>query len=273
MNNYVRSHGNLKETDILELENHLRDEIEDLTKAGLTQDESFLIGVKRLGNVSAISEEYSKVNTENLWKQLLNDPENSAAIGRDRKEIAWVIIFSLIAGTLMEVPELFGFKLFNPADQLLYFKNLGPFILPFVAAFFLIKHQSGWKRAAVIIGIFCLSAIVINLYPSRSPNTTELLTGIHLPIFLWLVTGAAYLGTEWRKSRRRMDFIRFTGEAFIYGVLIFCGIIVLSLFTLAIFSAIQIDLSSFIQQYLVVYGGSATAMIAICLAETKKKRC
>lgn len=269
-NNYVRAHGHLKDADILELENHLRDEIEDLTKAGLTQDESFLIGVKRLGNVSAISEEYAKVNTENLWKQLLSDPENAIAAGRNWKEIGWVILFSLIAGTLMKVPELFGFKLFNDADILFYFKNLGLFILPFVAAFFLIKHQSGWKRASIILGIFCLSAVVINIYPSHSPHDTEMLTGIHLPIFLWLATGAAYLGTEWKESRRRMDFIRFTGEVFIYGVLIFCGIIVLSLFTLAIFNAIHVDLSSFIEQYLVVYGGCATVMIAVYLAEAKK---
>ncbi|GGL61766.1 permease prefix domain 1-containing protein [Sporolactobacillus putidus] len=267
---HLRARGNFKETDLLELENHLRDEIDDLIEAGLSQDESFLIGVKRLGNVNAISEEYSKVNSENLWKHLLIDPDHVYGVSRNRKYIALVIIFSLLAGTLMKIPELFGFKLFNPADQLFYFKNLSLFILPFIAVFFLVKHQSNWKMTASILGIFFLAALTINLFPSYPPKSTELLTGIHLPIFLWLITGAAYMGLEWKLTGRRMDFIRFTGEAVIYGTLIFCGIIVLALFTETIFRAIQIDLSSFIQQYLSVYGGCATAMITVYLVEYKK---
>ncbi len=77
----LRLRGNLKETDILELENHLRDEIEDFLKAGLSEDEAFLISVKRLGSVDKLSMEYSKVNTEKLWKNLF-----SAYIDPDRRE-------------------------------------------------------------------------------------------------------------------------------------------------------------------------------------------
>lgn len=94
---YLRARGNFKETDILELENHLRDEIDDLMKTGLSQDESFLIGVKRLGNVNTISQEYSKVNSENLWKHLLADPDHAYGAGGNRKDIVLVIIFSLLA--------------------------------------------------------------------------------------------------------------------------------------------------------------------------------
>ena len=49
------------------------------------------------------------------------------------------------------------------------------------------------------------------------------LTAIHLPIALWLVVGVAYVGGDWRSDRRRMDFIRFTGEWLIYFVLIGLG--------------------------------------------------
>ncbi|MDD9149083.1 permease prefix domain 1-containing protein [Sporolactobacillus sp. CQH2019] len=267
---YLRARGNFKETDILELENHLRDEIDDLMKTGLSQDESFLIGVKRLGNVNTISQEYSKVNSENLWKHLLADPDHAYGAGGNRKDIVLVIIFSLLAGTLIEMPGWFGLRLFDPVYQLFYFKNLGLFLLPFIAIFFLIRHWSGWKVAAAVLGIFCLSALTVNLYPSYYPQNTELLTGIHLPIFLWLITGAAYMGAAWRQSGRRMDFIRFTGEAVVYGTLIFCGVVVLAVFTEMIFQAIQIDLTGFIQQYLAVYGGCATAMITVYLVEYKK---
>ena len=85
---HLRAHGNLSDADIHELENHLRDEIEDLIAAGLTPDEAFLISVKRLGNVDSISHEFAKVNTESLWKHLLVDPIDSLAKRLNRRDIA-----------------------------------------------------------------------------------------------------------------------------------------------------------------------------------------
>lgn len=267
---HLRARGNFKETDIIELENHLRDEMEDLIKTGLAEDEAFLISVKRLGNVSLISQEYSKVNSENLWKHLLADPIDSDSGYQNRRNIVLVIIFSLLAGTLVKVPEIFGIHLNDTASQSFYFRNLALFILPFISAFFMIKNKLSWKITASIMGIFCFTAIAINIYPYFNLKNTELLTGIHVPIFLWLITGVSYMGEKWRNSRSRMDFIRFTGESVIYGVLIFCGLMVLAMFTEMIFSAIQIDMGWFISNYLIVYGICAAAMITVYLVEFKK---
>lgn len=267
---HLRARGNFKETDIIELENHLRDEMEDLIKTGLAEDEAFLISVKRLGNVSLISQEYSKVNSENLWKHLLADPIDSDSGYQNRRNIILVIIFSLLAGTLVKVPEIFGIHLNDPASQSFYFRNLALFILPFISAFFMIKNKLSWKIVASIMGIFCFTAIAINIYPYFNLKNTELLTDIHVPIFLWLITGVSYMGEKWRNSRSRMDFIRFTGESVIYGVLIFCGLMVLAMFTEMIFSAIQIDMGWFISNYLIVYGICAAAMITVYLVEFKK---
>ncbi|MGE5372179.1 MAG: permease prefix domain 1-containing protein [Solirubrobacterales bacterium] len=267
---HLRARGNLTEPDIVELENHLRDEIEDLTAAGLAPDEAFLISVKRLGNVNAISQEYSKVNAENLWKHLLFDAVDPVTGTENRRNIGLVILFSLLAGTLAQIPKLFGISMDNPGTDFIYFRNLSLFILPLVALFFAIKHKLPRKMTAAILLVFGLTAVVINLYPSVSPHNTGALTGFHLPLFLWLLTGVAYLGAEWQVSRRRMDFIRFTGEAFIYGVLVFAGVMVLLGFTNAIFSAIQIDLSHLMEEYLVIYGGCTAVMITMYLVEAKK---
>ncbi|WP_291300700.1 permease prefix domain 1-containing protein [Desulfosporosinus sp. BICA1-9] len=269
---HLRAHGNLSDTDIHELENHLRDEIEDLIAAGLTPDESFLISVKRLGNVDAISHEFAKVNTESLWKHLLVDPIDSLAKQLNRRDITLVVIFALLAGTLFKIPELFGFGLLDQDGEIKIFfiKNLSFFILPFIAAFFLIKRKAGLKTWATILGIFILAAVIINVYPSFDPHHTEVLTIFHLPLFLWLVVGATYIGREWQGSKGRMNFIRFTGEAFIYGVLVMAGVMVLFLFTLVIFEAIQIDVEKFLAEYLLIYGGCAAAMITVYLVEAKK---
>ena len=51
----------------------------------------------------------------------------------------------------------------------------------------------------------------------------ESLLALHLPMALWLAVGVAYAGGRWSQSSARMDFIRFSGELFIYFVLIALG--------------------------------------------------
>jgi hypothetical protein len=62
----------LSPADIDELESHLRDRIDGLADAGLTEDEAFLIAVKRLSaSIDALSHEYAAEHSERLWKQLV----------------------------------------------------------------------------------------------------------------------------------------------------------------------------------------------------------
>jgi hypothetical protein len=89
----------------------------------------------------------------------------------------------------------------------------------------------------------------VNAFPFRvspetpgEPGDTLLLTALHLPIALWVAAvGVAYVGGRWRGSDRRMDFVRFTGELYIYYVLIALGGGVLIGLTFALFQAIGID--------------------------------
>ncbi len=267
---HLRTRGNFTESDLIELEGHLRDEIEDLATAGLSPDESFLISVKRLGNVDSISNEFAKVNTENLWRHLFIDRVDPKSRQQNRRDITLVIIFALLAGTLIKIPELFGLGFSDPGSDLFWVRNLSLFILPFIAAFFLIKRQAGRKFSMAVLGIFAAAAVIINIYPSFAPHNTAYLSGLHLPLFLWLIAGAAYMGRGWRESQGRMNFIRFTGEAFIYGVLVMAGVMVLGGFTSVIFEAINIDTEWFMEEYLVIYGGCAAAMITVYLVEAKR---
>jgi len=264
---YLRSSGKLDEEDILELENHLREQIDELTAKGLSKEEAFLISVKRLGNINKISDEYSKVNTEDLWKQLIADPVDPAVSKKDRKNILIIIIFALLAGTAAKSPTFFGINIDN---SIKYFKNLSFYLIPFITLYFIIKNKINKKLIVYITGIFAITALVINLYPSYKPNHTAMLTGIHLPIMLWLVTGIAYIGEKWKTKEGRMDFLRFTGECFIYGSLIMFGFFVLMMFTSLIFQSIAIDIESFMENYFIFYGPSAAAMITVYLVETKK---
>ncbi|MGI6413101.1 MAG: permease prefix domain 1-containing protein [Syntrophomonadaceae bacterium] len=267
---YLRAHGNFTEADISELESHLREEIDDLMSSGLTPDESFLVSVKRLGNLDAISREFAKVNTENLWKHLFIDQVDTTAKKQNRRDIALVIIFALLAGTLIKITEFFGLSFQDPAADRFYLKNLSFFILPLIAGFFLVKRNAGVRTWLTIMATFVAAALVINNYPSFPPYHTEYLSGLHLPLFLWLIVGVAYIGREWKSSQGRMNFIRFTGEAVVYGTLVGAGIMVLAGFTAAIFGAIQVDVDKFLEDYYVIYGACAAVFITVYLVEAKK---
>lgn len=72
-------------------------------------------------------------------------------------------------------------------------------------------------------------------------SDTERLVALHLPIAAWLAVGVAYAGGRWCASSVRMDFVCFSGELFIYRVLIALGGMVLTALTLMSFDAIGLD--------------------------------
>ncbi|MBV1758798.1 MAG: hypothetical protein KMY55_13285 [Dethiosulfatibacter sp.] len=262
----LRSNGKLSEEDVMELEGHLREQVDELIEKGLMEDEAFLISIKRLGNLNILSKEYSKVNIDDFWKQLLLDSDDPIASKKSRRNVLLIVLFSLLAGTSIRLTTLLGVDI----ESLTFFKNLSFFILPLIVLFFGIMRGVSKKLISYVLGIFLVTAVIINLYPSYSPNHTEMLTGIHLPIMLWMVTGVAYMGQKWRLGQERMNFIRFTGESIIYGSLIVLGSIVLMLFIVVIFETIAIDISDVVLNYIIIYGGCAVVMVTVYLAETKK---
>ena len=51
---YVAGSPALNGQDVDELEDHLRHQIAELTEAGLTPDEGFLVAVKRMGDLNTV---------------------------------------------------------------------------------------------------------------------------------------------------------------------------------------------------------------------------
>ena len=120
------------------------------------------------------------------------------------------------------------------------------------------------------MALFALGAVAANAYPLADDSQSVVVTSIHLPIALWLVVGLAYVADDWRSSRRRMDFIRFTGEWFVYFVLIALGGGVLIAFMFGTFEAIGIDPEDFISQWLLPCGAVAAVVVAGWLVEAKQ---
>src|SRR5690606_41118339 len=70
---YLARRQAIHSVDVAELEDHLREQIAMLADAGLDDDEAFLVAVKRLGDLDALSREFAREHSERLWKQLVVD--------------------------------------------------------------------------------------------------------------------------------------------------------------------------------------------------------
>ena len=265
----LRGRGNFREEDVEELQGHLRDEIDDLTGRGLATDEAFLVAVKRLGNTDTVSQEFAKVNTESLWKQLMLEPADPERKAEGRREMWLVVVLSLVAGTLGKTPELFGIDFFS-GQGIPFFRNMSLFVLPVLTFYFVWKRKlAGWRTWALFVP-FAVAAVLINAYPSYEPYHNSILIGIHLPMALWLLVGLTYMGGKWSDAARRMDFVRFSGEAFIYSTLLMCGGFVLIGIIVSVFASLGIQAIPFTWRWVGVYGGAATLIVASYLVEAKR---
>ena len=168
----------------------------------------------------------------------------------------------------VKAPALFGLSLAD--DSSFYTRNFTLFALPWLAAFLAWRRRARRPVIATLVALFALGAVAANAYPLANHSQSVVVTSIHLPIALWLVVGLAYVADDWRSSRRRMDFIRFTGEWFVYFVLIALGGGVLAAFLVGTFQAIGIVPEEFISQWLLPCGAAAAVVVAGWLVEAKQ---
>ena len=266
---YLRRRQAIQAVDVAELEDHLREQVAGLIDAGLATDEAFLVAVKRMGDLDTLSREFAREHSERLWKQLVVLPADSGVSrAQARTDAIVAVCLALAAAFLIKVPALFGLSLNDDAG--FFARNLSFFVLPLLTGYFVWKRRLDTRTVRWLGVAFVAAAFFANIYPFGPEGHTEALTALHLPIALWLVVGIAYAGGRWSQVAGRMDFIRFSGELFIYYVLIALGGGVLLAFTLQLFMSIGIDIEPFFESWLLPCGAVGAIIIASWLVEAKQ---
>jgi hypothetical protein len=268
---YLRRRQAIHAGDIDELEDHLRDQISALSEAGLADDEAFLVAVKRMGDLDSLSREFAREYSERLWKQLVASSEADAG-SEFGKEAVVAVGLAIAAALAIKLPELFGISLEGGGDEstFFYMRNLSLFTLPLLAGYFAWKRGLGRINRLWLALPFVAAAVIVNVLPFETAGHTEVLAALHLPIALWLAVGYAYTGGRWRNPDRRMDFIRFSGEWFIYYALIALGGGVLMGFTMFIFHAIGLDAERLVESWVLPCGVVGAVLISAWLVEAKQ---
>jgi hypothetical protein len=266
---YLRRRQAIHSVDVAELEDHLREQVGGLVDAGLATDEAFLVAVKRMGNLDALSREFAREHSDRLWKQLVVVPSDSGEPrARARTDAIVVFCLAVVAAVVIKVPALLGIQL--DQDTGFYARNLSLFVLPLLSGYFVWKRRLDTTTIRWLAVAFVAAGVLANVYPFTPDGYTEALTALHLPIALWLVVGIAYAGGRWGQVGVRMDFIRFSGELVIYYVLIALGGAVLTASMRIIFQAIGIDLEPFFESWLLPCGAVGAIVVASWLVEAKQ---
>ena len=270
---YLRRRRAIDGPDVEELEGHLRDQVTVLTAAGLAGDEAFLVAVKRMGSLDALSREFALEHSERLWKQLVLAPDAAAEPAHaSRRETVVVLILAVAAALAIKVPAFLGVP---PGDENapFYARNISLFVLPLLTVYFAWKRGLSAMTGGLLALTFAAGALFANVYPfadGSDISDTAVLTALHLPIALWLAVGVAYAGGRWFAGGARMDFVRFSGELVIYYVLIALGGGVLTAFTIMMFQAIGFDVEWLAGNWIIPCGAMGAVIVGSWLVEAKQ---
>ena len=268
---YLRRRAAINGPDVEELEAHLRDQVAALTHAGLDEDEAFLVAVKRMGSLDALSREFAREHSERLWKQLvISSDDTSASSTAGRIETVVAFAFAVAAAIAVKLPALFGVQMGTPEAASFYRRNASLFVLPLLTGYFVWKRRMDLRRYAWLALPFVAGAAVVNAFPFRHDSDTEVLSVLHLPITLWLIVGIAYVAGRWWTGSGRMDFVRFSGELFIYYVLIALGGGVFTAFTMMMFDAIGVKADWLAEHWLIPCGAAGAVIVGSWLVEAKQ---
>lgn len=262
---YVQRRQAISPADVDELEDHLREQVADLRATGLEDDEAFLVAIKRMGNLDAVSHEFAREHSERLWKQLVLVPEDGEDAGAPPwRELGIVLALAVGAGVAVKAGVAWL------GDESLLARNLGLLVLPFLAGYFAWKRRLTTRVLAGLLVPFAVLAVVLNVYPFVPGGSTELLAALHAPVVLWLLAGIAYVGGRWRSDGRRMDFVRFTGELVIYYTLLALGGAVLVGLTFGALQVVGVDLEPVLEDWILPFAVPGALVVAAWLVEAKQ---
>lgn len=209
----------------------------------------------------SIYPEIRETELARFWQNRLNYESDSISWG-SKKEILWIFLGILITGLLAKIPAIFSID-----EEFFYPRNISFIILPLLTAYFAWKNNLSSKTIAVLAGITGISLIYINALPGIETDTL-ILACIHLPLILWGILGAAFTGTNFRDYAKRLDFLRFNGEAAVMSILLGLAAGAMTGITLGLFELIGVEIETFYANYVVVFGLPAIPILGTYLTHT-----
>lgn len=200
--------------------------------------------------------------TAQIWNTRLNFEHREISWGTKNEPLV-VMAISLIAGVIAKLPDLVAL------DHSYYYpRNMAFVIFPMLAAYFAWKQALQIKKALLVFGTFLFSAIYINTLPHSHTSDTLLLACIHLPLFMWVVSGYAFTGERFRDYQKRIDFLRYNGDLIVMTTIILIAGAILSVVTIGLFALINAGIEEYYFRNIAIWGLASAPIVGTYLVQS-----
>jgi hypothetical protein len=211
---------------------------------------------------NAFNEIYDSIHHHSVaaaWHARLNFEKPVTKPGR-ATEILWVLFLSLLAGLVAKIPQIFDS--INP--EKFYPYNISFIVFPFLIIYFIWKERTPLRRIILPAFVLLVSVIYMNWLP-REFKDHIILSCIHMPLFLWMVTGYAYLGSHIFSAEKRVSYLRYNGDLIIMANIIMLAGGIFSGITMGLFNLININIAEIYIEYIGMFGAAAIPLISTYL--------
>lgn len=214
-----------------------------------------------------------------FWNERLNFENNDAVLlstiekehentenSKSSFDLLFIIIASLLAGVIAKLPDFF-----NLNEEFFYPRNIGFIFFPLLIIFFAWKNNLVQKKSIGIAAIVLSAIVFMNLLPGDMNSSTLKLSAIHLPLFLWTISGYAFTGGDLKSYSKKLEFLRFNGDVLIVIAPILISGAILTALSSLLFSLIDINVKEFYFRYIGIMGLSAAPIVAAYIVRSNPK--
>lgn len=195
------------------------------------------------------------------WNARLNFEADTVRWGTGR-ELLVVLGLCFIAGLIAKIPDFTGLT-----QEYYYPRNVAFILFPMLSVYFFWKNGSPLKTIIISAVLFVAAAVYINLLPVNDNSDTLILACIHLPLFLWALTGISFMGSNWRYTQRRLDYLRYNADLLVMTAIILIAGAILTAITFGLFELISIRIEDFYFEYVGIWGLAAAPIFGTYLLQ------
>jgi hypothetical protein len=199
--------------------------------------------------------------TAQTWNARLNYPQEEINWGKS-SELIFVIIAAFISGLIAKIPAFTGIKM-----DFFFERNISFVVFPLLIAFFSWKQKLATNRLLFPFVAILLLVFYINFLPNKGSSDSIMLACIHLPFFLWAITGYSFVGGKLHDVDKKINFLRYNGELVVMSAIIMLSGFVFSAMTIGLFSLLGISIETFYANYVAIWGISAIPIVATYLVQ------
>jgi len=197
-----------------------------------------------------------------FWNERLNYESDEINWGTAR-EIALVLIASLLAGLIAKLPGFLGID-----EDYFYPRNIGFVVFPLLTGYFAWKNKLSIPKIVFIVVAMLAGLLFINFLPNVKKSDTLILSCIHLLLFLWSILGFAFVGGQRNNEERRLGYLRYNGDLVVMTTLILIAGGIMTGITVGLFSLIGFNIKEFYFDYVGIFGLSAAPIVGTYLTQT-----